>query len=393
MRVLFVHNRYQQPGGEDRAVELEAGMLEEKGHSVKVLFFDNRDIKDSGIKKIIALKNLLHNSDSAVILRNAILEFKPDIIHVHNLFFVASPAILEEACRLRIPLVLTLHNYRLICCNALLLRENRPCEICIKKDLPLAGIRYACYRNSGLASAAVMLSTGLPKLRRQWRRWVENYIVLTPFAKEKFEHSSLGAAPQQLVIKPNFVHDPGFSAAPREAFFLFAGRLSPEKGIHFLLEAFKNMPDKKLRIAGDGPERNELAARYQLSHNIEFLGKRNPGEILDLMKKSLALVFPSIWYEGLPYVILEAFSTGTPVLASDLGAMHSMVKDGYNGILFKPASAAHIQSAVLQFAEHAPNMYQQARDTYLNHYHPDKHFQSIMEIYENSIRNYADRIK
>jgi glycosyltransferase involved in cell wall biosynthesis len=393
MRVLFVHNHYQQPGGEDRAVELEAGLLENKGHSVKILFFDNHDIENSGVKKIIALKNLLNNSTSAVILRKTILEFKPDIIHVHNLFFVASPSILEEAGRLRIPLVMTLHNYRLICCNALLLRENKPCELCVKRDLPLAGIRHACYRNSALASCAVTMSTGLPKLRRKWQRWVENYIVLTPFAREKFQNSSLGAEPDQLVVKPNFVHDPGFTEESREPFFLFAGRISPEKGIRYLLEAFKNMPDKKLCIVGDGPDKEELTIRYATCLNIVFLGKKTSAEVLELMKKSQALVFPSIWYEGLPYVILEAFSTGTPVLASDLGAMHSMIRNGYNGLLFQPASAADIESAVRQLGELAPDIYRQARETYLQQYHPEIHFRSIMDIYENSIRNYADRNK
>jgi glycosyltransferase involved in cell wall biosynthesis len=389
MKILFVHNRYQQPGGEDRALELESSLLIEKGHEVKILIFDNQGITGSWFQKIITFKNAIYNPASATILRYNILEFKPDIIHFHNIFFVASPAVLQEAARQGIPVVATLHNYRLICSNALLLRENKPCEICVQKKLPLSGIRYACYRKSAGATAMVTLSTGLPKLWNNWRRWADRYIVLTNFAKEKFLLSSLGALEEQLVVKPNFVPDPGMGTAPRENFFLFAGRLSIEKGVYILLEAFKNLPDKKLRVVGEGPEKDILKSIYSSADNIEFLGLRNNAEILDLMKKSLALVFPSIWYEGLPFVMLEAFSTGTPILSSNLGAMASLVIDGFNGLFFSPSDVGELQSAVMRFSEQSTFMYQNARQTYLDHFHPDIHYNSIMEIYEQSIRKNA----
>ena len=243
MRILFVHNHYQQPGGEDRAVELESKLLQEKGHQVKVLYFENRGIANSLLQKVIALKNAIHNSQSAACFDRPFRN-SGRTLFMYITYFYCLTAVLKEAYRRNVPVVLTLHNYRTICCNALLLRENKPCEICIKKKLPLAGIRYACYRKSRLASALVMISTGLPKIRNSWQKWVDQFIVLTTFAEKKFMHSSLGVKPEQLKIKPNFVPDTGMSAG-RESFFLFVGRVSPKKGVQVLLEAFRNMPDRK----------------------------------------------------------------------------------------------------------------------------------------------------
>jgi len=398
MRILFVHNRYQQAGGEDRAVDLETRLLIEKGHAVKTLFFDNQGITDSLFQKLITLKNAIYNTASAKALKLAILEFRPDIIHVHNLFFVASPAILKEAARQFIPVVATLHNYRLICCNALLLRDNKPCEICIRKKLPLAGIRHACYRGSPVASAMVTLSTALPKFRNNWSKWVDQYIVLTEFSKKKFTSSSLGARPEQLIIKPNFVPDPGIGKSVRDPYFLYVGRISSEKGVQVLVKAFNDLPHIKVRIAGDGPDKASLMSDHPSAANIEFLGDCSHSEILELMKASMALILPSIWYEGLPYVMLEAFSTGTPVIASNLGAMASVIEDGKNGLVFAPGSVKELKSAILRFNENRgnnsvskENMYALARGTYLKYFHPEIHYQSVIAIYDQSIRKIKNR--
>jgi glycosyltransferase involved in cell wall biosynthesis len=389
MRILFIHNRYSQRGGEDTAIEMETSLLLQRGHDVKIIFFDNPAETDGLIRKMITFKNAIHNSKSAAILDRAIREFHPDIIHVHNLFFVASPAVLKEAARHRIPVIYTVHNFRLICSNALLLRNNKPCEICVQKKLPLAGIRFACYRKSAIASTMVTLATGLPKLRNDWRKWVSHYVVLTDFAREKLLNSSLGATPEQLVVKPNFIHDRGMGSSQREPYFLYVGRLSEEKGISFLMEAFRRMPDKKLLIVGDGPEKALLSDTYKTAGNIEFVGNRGHDEVVEIMKKSQALIFPSIWYEGLPYVILESFSTGTPVIASRLGSMTSLIQENYNGLFFKPGDVQDIQRAILDFVERKMPLYQQSRDTYLNFYNPEIHYKSIIEIYKNSIQSYA----
>jgi glycosyltransferase involved in cell wall biosynthesis len=164
------------------------------------------------------------------------------------------------------------------------------------------------------------------------------------------------------------------------------GRLSPEKGVQVFLEAFRNMPDKEIWITGDGPDKEAFITEYKNSGNIRFLGNCSQDEVLKLMKRSTALIFPSVWYEGLPFVILEAFSTGTPVIASNLGAMSSLIQDEYNGLVFKAGSAEELKSAVLRFRPDSEKLYGQARDTYLNHFNPDIHYQSVMKIYDQSIQ-------
>jgi glycosyltransferase involved in cell wall biosynthesis len=386
MRILFIHNKYRQAGGEDTALALETALLNKKGHAVETLIFDNEEIGQGTIAKIQALKNALYNRSSEKKLILKIREFGPDIIHVHNLFFVASPSILSGAAKMHIPVVLTVHNYRLICCNAILLRDNQPCEICVKRKLPLAGVRYRCYRDSAAASGMVTLVTGIHKFRHTWQTKVGKYIVLTKFAKDKLFESSLGIPLEQLVVKPNFVADQGVGSLPREGFFLFAGRLSREKGLYTLLEAFRDMPGQTLIIAGEGPEKNLLEVEYQGSENIRFLGQLDRVELSVLMKKCRALVFPSLWYEGLPYVILEAFCAGTPVIASNLGAMSDLIKDGYNGMHFKPGNALDLKEAVRRFGENRNDLYANARQTYLDHYHPEIHYISVMEIYDTTIK-------
>ncbi len=386
MRILFIHNKYRQEGGEDTALALETALLKQKGHAVEILFFDNDVIGEGLIAKIQAFRNAVYNRSSERKLIRMIREFGPDIIHVHNLFFVASPSILSGAAKMHIPVVLTVHNYRLICCNAILLRNNQPCEICVKRKLPLAGVRYRCFRGSAAASGMVTLVTGIHKLRNTWQTKVENYIVLTRFAREKLLASSLGITLDQLVVKPNFVADQGAGGLPREAFFLFAGRLSREKGLYTLLEAFRDLPDQGLLIAGEGPEKDLLKGEYQGAGNIRFVGQLDRAELSVLMKKCKALVFPSLWYEGLPYVILEAFCAGTPVIASNLGAMSDLIKDGYNGMHFKPGNALDLRETVRRFGEGRNDLYAQARQTYLDHYHPDIHYRSVMEIYDTTIK-------
>jgi glycosyltransferase involved in cell wall biosynthesis len=384
MRVLFIHNAYRQYGGEDVAVELETSLLKEKGHEVNVVNFTN---EGGGVA---AAWNAVYNRASAKKVREAITAFRPDIIHVHNWFFNASPSVLFAAAKEKVPVVMTLHNYRLVCANALLLRNNAPCELCVPHTFPIYGIRYKCYRDSAAQSALVAAVTGVHKVRRTWQQKVDRYIVLTPFARSRFEGSSLKVPPEKMIIKPNFITDPGEGLAQREDFFLFAGRLSKEKGVHILVQAFEGMPGHRLVIVGDGPEKDILQAQHATSPNITFAGKQTRGKLLEMMKRCKALIFPSIWYEGLPFTILEAFATGTPVIASKLGSMAGLVTEGYNGSLFTAGDITALQEKVAAMAQEGPEnaaMYNNARQTYLDHYHPEIHYKSIMSIYEQTIAN------
>lgn len=385
MRILFIHNKYRQYGGEDVAVELETSLLKQRGHEVQLLLFSNDETAGalrSGI-------NAIYNRAAAKKVQEVIQQFKPQIIHVHNWFFAASPSIFFAARKEGVPVIMTIHNYRFICANALLLRNEQPCELCVKKTWPADGIRYKCYRNSASQSAMVTTVTSIHKTMGTWQKKVDNYIVLTPFAKSRLVGSSFKVDAEKLIIKPNFIPDPGQGNQAREDFFLFAGRLSIDKGVHVLAKAF-SQTTLKLVIAGDGPEKDMLQQLYASASNITFAGKRNRSELLDMMKRCKAVIFPSLWYEGLPFVILEALATGTPVIASRLGNMAELITHGVNGFHFTPGNATELQNAVETMDKGGPQveqLYGNARQTYLEQYHPDIHYKSILSIYETTIAN------
>jgi glycosyltransferase involved in cell wall biosynthesis len=220
-----------------------------------------------------------------------------------------------------------------------------------------------------------------------WQNKVDKYIALTNFAKNKLENSSLKPLPRQIVVKPNFVPDPGPNHSERDDFFLFVGRLSAEKGAKFLCEAFSQL-QSKLVIAGDGPEKEGLEKEYAGCSNISFTGQLERNAALDLMKKCKALIIPSIWYEGLPFTMLEAFAMGTPVLASKLGGMEESIEPAKNGFLFKPNDAAEIIRCIMHFVETIKvdsGIYHSTREIYLAKYHPESNYNAIMSIYEEVI--------
>jgi glycosyltransferase involved in cell wall biosynthesis len=389
MRILFIHNRYQQEGGEDVALDLEVRLLEQKGHAVSTLLFDNEGL-DGAMQKVRRGIQALYSRRSARLVERIIREFRPDVMHVHNLFFTASPSVIRVAAKYRVPVVLTLHNYRLICANALLLRDNAVCTLCVQKIFPLDGIRYKCYRGSAVETGLVTAVTGLHKLIGTWQKKVDAYITLTEFARSRFRTSSMAAVKDRLRLLPNFIFDPGAGKPPgeRAGFYLFVGRISPEKGVHVMLEAFAGLPESRLIIIGDGPEKAEFEEKYRSSSNILFAGKKSKPEVLQAMKECRALLFPSIWYEGLPFTIVEAFAAGTPVFASAIGAMQDLIRDGYNGFHFRPGDAASLRSKILEFEARPDNaLYGQARETYLTYYHPDSHYAGLIQIYESVLIN------
>ncbi|HYF31100.1 MAG TPA: glycosyltransferase family 4 protein [Chitinophagaceae bacterium] len=389
MKILFIHNRYRQHGGEDVAVELETSLLQQKGHEVQTIIFNNEE--PSGVlNKLRFGRNAIYNKTSARLVKKTIETFRPDIVHVHNWFFAASPSVLFAASKTGVPVIMTIHNYRLVCSNALLLRNNLPCELCVQQTFPLHGIRYKCYRQSASQSALVTAITGTHKVLRTWQKKVNTYILLTAFAKSRLQGSSFRADPAKLLIKPNFIPDPGQGVQPRENFFLFAGRLSTEKGVHVLLNAFQQLAASRLIIVGEGPERDILHNSYANAANITFEGKLDRTELMELMKRCKAVIFPSLWYEGLPFTILEAYATGTPVIASRLGSMIELISDGYNGFHFSPGDVGELKHCIQTIEKAGPGierLYTNARQTYLDHYHPDIHYQSIIPIYETTIAN------
>ena len=370
------------------AVELESQLLKDKGHDVRVLFFQNSNPEGS-VGKITKGMRAIYDRNSYRVVKNEIEVFRPDVVHVHNFFYAASPSIFYAAKKMNVPAVLTLHNYRLICANALLLRHGQVCELCVNNLMPLAGIRYRCYHNSMAESAFVTFVTSTHKLIRTWDKNISRLIVLTQFAQSRFVGSSIRVDEQKLFIKPNFIPDPGLGETDREDFFLFVGRLSYEKGIDVLANAFAGLPTQKLVVIGDAADSQAEMARFLDNSNITLKGRLNKDGVLAYMKRCKALIFPSTWYEGLPFVIIEAFATGTPVIASRLGSMAELVNDKLNGFLFEPGNVTDLQEKIhlfLQTERQDRNaLYENARTTYVQNFSPEKHYQTILTLYETVI--------
>lgn len=382
MKVVMIHNRYKYHGGEDAVFQAESAMLTRYGNSVAELVFDNKEIQSTLDKILLVIKGV-YNSKSASELEKVIRRFKPDIIHVHNFFPLASPSIFFAAKRHGIPLVITLHNYRLICPSATLYFNGRIYEENIHKVFPLDAVVNGVYRNSKLQTAGLALITTVHNLIGTWRNKVSKFIVLTNFAKGKFIDSAMRVSENQFVVKPNFVEDPGYSNNEREDFFLVVGRLSEEKGIATVLEAIEHGKFKVVFI-GDGPLKDLVLEATKRNANIQYLGFQNKTVILDYLRRCRALLFPSVWYEGFPITILEAFSTGTPVVASRLGSMAEVVTDQVNGLHFEVGSAQDLITKVHLLkgnANLAARLGANARKTYEDLYTPEKNSKLLLDIY------------
>lgn len=346
MRILIIHNYYQQPGGEDAAFSQEVALLRRHGFTVKTMEFTNDGFGRSLAGLVGGALKSLYNPVSARQVEEVIADFDPDVMHIHNLFYTASPSVIQIARQWSVPVVMTLHNYRLVCNNGLLMRSSgTPCESCLSKTIPLDGIRHGCFRNSALQSAQLTAITSLHKLTGLWRS-VDRYIVLTEFARRKILESSLNLTPEQVVVKPNSIAQANYvQAAPRADNFLYVGRLSSEKGISVLLDAAR-MTDRRIDIVGDGPMRTAVEELAASQPNLRYLGKLSQEQVRERMRNCRALLVPSVWYEGLPTVILEAFASGTPVICSDQQNLNSIVRHGRTGHLFETGNAASLATAL-----------------------------------------------
>jgi glycosyltransferase involved in cell wall biosynthesis len=268
-----------------------------------------------------------------------------DILHVQNFFPLWSPSVYYAASRNRVPVVQTLHNYRLMCANALLFRDQHLCQECLGRFLPWRGVVHACYRNSRAASAVVASMVGAHKLAGTWRKRVDRYIAVSEFARGIYVAGGLPA--EKIAVKPNFIHPTPVQGAGGGGYALYVGRLSTEKGVATMLEAWKSAREAiLLKIAGEGPLAEFVIATAQECPRIEYLGAKLLPEVLDLMRSAEFLVFPSEWYETMGRTIMEAFAVGTPVVATSIGPPASMVVPGETGFHFMPGSVADLRERV-----------------------------------------------
>jgi len=381
---LFVHNYYQRAGGEDQVFLAEKDLMKGRGHDVYSYTVNNDNIHSIWTKIITAI-NLSYSSYSKNLFSMELKKVKPDIVHCHNFFPLLTPSIFDACQENGIPVVLTLHNYRLICPSVYLSKDNEPWELSIKKN-PYWTVPYKVYQNSFIGTAAIARMINFHKKKKTWLTKLDRIITLTDFAKNKFIES--GFSPDNIVVKPNFIPDPIKNINIRGQFALFIGRLSPEKGLKFLVNSWKeiNFP---LKIVGDGPMMENLTLN---ENNIEFLGKIPNESVKVLLQKARFLVFPSQWYEGFPMVLVEAMACGTPAIVTNIGSMQEIISDEITGLHFALGNKEQFIEKVTRLImdkAFCESLGKNGRQTYLENYTPDMNYKQLSSIYQDVISNYG----
>ena len=383
MKVIIIHNYYQYSGGEDIVLKNEFDLLASHGHEVSQFTKSNKEINSySFIEKSklffdTAYSKRVYEDIPEIIKRN-----KPVICHVHNTMPLISPSVYYACNENNIPVVQTLHNYRLLCSNAYLFREGKVCEECIGKSL-YNSVKYGCYRASKLQTFSLARTIEKNKKWDTWNTKIDSYIALTEFAKNKFIEG--GLPEDKLKVKPNFLsEDPGTNYDIQNH-FLFAGRLDVTKGVNVLLDSLQFFHEgMKILLAGDGP----LKSAVQNSSKVKYLGQLDRIELIKKLHASVALIFPSIWYEGMPMLIVEAFACGKPVIASNLGSMAELIQDGKTGLLFDPGNATDLAEKINWAYLHKEEMKQMginARKEYEQKYTAERNYDMLMKIYNEAI--------
>src|SRR5215211_6483800 len=385
MKVLAVHNSYQQPGGEDQVFLAETALLEAYGHRMVRYTTHNDQIAE--MNHMALAVNTVWNSSTYQELRTLIHREQPDVAHFHNTFPLISPAGYYAATAEGVPVVQTLHNYRLLCPNALFFRDGRVCEDCMGKAVPWPGVVHRCYRGSRTASGVIATMLTVHRALRTWTEMVDVYVALTEFARSKFIEGGLPAG--KIVVKPNFVApDPGRGQGGG-GYALFVGRLAPEKGTETMLAAWDRLGTRiPLKIVGDGPLRDQVVEAAARQSNVEWLGHRPVEDVHALMGKADMLIFPSQWYETFGRVAAEAFAAGTPVIAANIGAVAELVEHGRTGLKFRPGDPEDLVTQLEWALSHSAElrrMREEVRAEFEAKYTAERNYRALMEIYEAAL--------
>ncbi len=391
MKILQLHNRYQIVGGEEGVVQAEKHLLESHGHQVRLLEVTNDDLVGAKAKVEAAIGAIYSQASKQQVLVQ-LRSFQPDLVHVHNFFPLLSPSVYDACQESGIPVVQTLHNYRLICPKAMLFREGKVCEVCVGKAVAIEGIRSGCYRGSKAQTAVVATMLAYHQWRGTWAQRVTTYIALTEFQKRKLIEGGLPA--DKIQVKCNFVEMPDLEPVERQNFVLFVGRLAEEKGVTDLIAAYRQSLGSNhgalppLKIAGDGPLNAELVKEVEqagLINQITFLGRQEKSEVLNLMQLAQVLVFPSIWYEGFPLTLAEAFACGLPAIVPNLGSMAEIVQPGVTGFHFISRDVEDLVRVIREAVADADRLVVlslQARQAYEKNYTADINYDRLLAIYQ-----------
>ncbi len=400
MKVLLLHNRYRQFGGEDVVAEAEARLLKANGADVIEVGFDNGDSEQP---KLVSLcRQGLESSWSRTsyrFVRRLCEKHRPDIAHVHNFWTRLTPAVHTALHECGVPTVQTLHNYRLLCPSATFMRDGQLCLDCLGKT-PWRGVLHRCYRDSALASLAAARMIVSNRIRGTWERHVDAFIALSGHGYATFVAGQL--PPDRIFVKPNFCEDPGDPSSLPSASkrILYLGRLAKEKGVSLLVAAWKHGDlgrHGQLVSAGDGPERLSLEAQIQdlgISSSVCLTGPKSRAAVPELLRNARATVLPSIWYEPLAVSIIESFSHGRPVVASDLGSLRETVRNNGSGLTFETGNVgglAAVLEKLLTSGDLADRLGKNARREYLSQYTPEQNLGTLLRIYRFAIERHGKK--
>lgn len=385
MKILVVHTNYTQYGGEDAVVKQEINLLK-NNHEVESIIFKNR----KGLKGLLQFLISIWNLKSAYIVKKKINAFNPDIIHIHNWHFASGPMIIRTAAKFKTPIVHSLHNYRLICPSGTLMLKNKLFTESIKRNFPWTAVVKKVYKNSRILTFWLAVIVWFHNKIGTWDL-VNSYICLTPSAIDLFTTSNINIDSSKFVSKPNFSSpNKNRKVFDREDYFLFIGRLSEEKGVRLLINAFEKL-SFKLKIAGEGSLKSYVIESSKNNSNITYLGLLNNEEVSVELNKTNALIFPSIWLEPFGLVITEAFSNACAVISTNIGAPYSIVDNNNNGFHFESNNLLDlilvIEKWMLLSRNEKESMRNNALKTFLSKYSPEKQYEFFNNIYSNVLEN------
>ena len=390
-RILQVHNFYQIPGGEDVVVRNEKRLLEEHGHKVYTYYRSNAELKEGGrLGKLCVPFTAIYSFKTVREVKKLIKEYQIDIVHVHNTLTMVSPSVFYAAFSCHVPIVQTLHNFRMLCPAGSFFRDNVICEECVQGGLKCA-VKHKCYRNSKLQS---FVSAAVLKVHRVLGTYRKvNFICLTEFNRNKLLALGDIVDAKKVFIKPNFTFAEGIEPSnvpEQEEYYLFAGRVEALKGVDIAIKAFEQIPDRKLYIAGTGPMMDEMQA-YVKEHNIQnvkFLGYLQKEDMTEKFYHAKAVIMTSQCYEAFAMTIAEAYSYGVPVIAGRVGNMEGMVQEGVTGVKFTYNSSSDLAEKVKEFEQlDRVTLKENAREFYQERLRPEDNYQKLMEIYESISAN------
>lgn len=387
MKLLMVHNYYQQPGGEDLCLADESELLRSHGHSVLWYTDDNRRIDQ--LDRLTLARAILWNGSTYRNLARLIATHRPDVVHVHNIFPLISPSAYYAAQAAGVPVVQSVHNFRMFCVNGTFTRSGTICKDCTRTKLPWPGVVHRCYRGGLMSSLGAAAGLAMHKALRTHSRKIDLFIVPSEFVRQQL--IECGIPPAKVRVKPNFVRGSPRVGGRRQACAVFVGRLSQEKGIPTLLAAWRSLSEEiELKIVGDGPLRALVRTAAAQDRRISLLGRQSPERVLEIMQSALCTVIPSECYESFGRVAIEAFSVGTPVIAAHIGALPELVEDGRTGFHFPPGDASGLRMR-LQHLYDARDMFdtmsRAARSKYETEFTVSRNYRLLVDIYSEALSN------